>query len=117
MDVSPGLLLGLDQPDHVLHPQHQVPDHAEEPELVSSVHQLHPPALHRLQEVLPGLQDLEGQDTTEFRSDRSSPENAGLRSDDRLNPPGGLSSEQNSRKQINEIEAKQKTSTQAEAST
>lgn len=55
----PGLLLGLDQPDHILHPQHQVTHHAEEAELVSSVGQLHPPTLRRLQQVLPGLQDLQ----------------------------------------------------------
>ncbi len=54
----PGILLGLDQADDILHPQHQVAHHAEEAELVSGVDQLHPPALRRLQQVLPGLKDL-----------------------------------------------------------
>ena len=57
---SPGVLLGLDQTDDVLHPQHQVAHHAEEAELVSGVDQLHPATLRRLQQVLPGLQDLRG---------------------------------------------------------
>lgn len=68
----PGLLLGLDQADDVLHPQHQVAHHAEEAELVSGVHQLHPSTLHCLQQVLPGLQDLRRmrQHTAGFRPDR-----------------------------------------------
>ncbi|TNN54312.1 hypothetical protein EYF80_035462 [Liparis tanakae] len=57
-DSVPGLLLGLDQADDVLHPEHQVAHHADEAELVSGLHQLHPAALRRLQQVLPGLEDL-----------------------------------------------------------
>lgn len=56
--VLPGLLLGLDLPDDILHPQHEVPHHAEEAELVPCVHQPHPAALTGVQQGLPGLQDL-----------------------------------------------------------
>lgn len=69
---SPGILLGLDQTDDVLHPQHEVAHHAEEAELVSGVDQLHPPALSRLQQVLPGLEDLRGgrDDKVQNQTDR-----------------------------------------------
>lgn len=56
--VLPGLLLGLDLPDDILHPQHEVPHHAEEAELVPRVHQPHSATLTGVQQGLPGLQDL-----------------------------------------------------------
>lgn len=58
--ASPGVLLSLDQADDVVHPQHQVPHHAEEAELVSRVHQLQPATFSCFQQVLPGLQHLRG---------------------------------------------------------
>lgn len=54
----PGVLLGLDEPDHVLHPQHEVPDQAEEAELVPSVQQAELSLIAGVQQVLPGLQNL-----------------------------------------------------------
>lgn len=54
----PGVLLGLDEPDHILHPQHEVPDQAEEAELVPGVQQAELSFIAGVQEVLPGLKDL-----------------------------------------------------------
>lgn len=53
--IAPGLLLGLDEADHILHPEHEVSNHAEEAELVPRVEQPHPASLTRLQQALPGL--------------------------------------------------------------
>lgn len=71
--LVPGLLLSFDQADDVLHPQHQVAHHAKEAELVSGVHQLSPPAFHCCQQVLPGLQDLQGNDSAQSRVQESCP--------------------------------------------
>ncbi|TNN44820.1 hypothetical protein EYF80_044969 [Liparis tanakae] len=54
----PGILLGLDKPDHVVHPQQEVSDHAEEPELVSGVEEAEPASVAGLQQTPPGLQHL-----------------------------------------------------------
>ena len=58
MDCVPGILLGLDEPDHVVHPQHQVSDHAEETELVPGVDEAEPASVAGLQQAPPGLQHL-----------------------------------------------------------
>lgn len=54
----PGVLLGLDEPDHVLHPQHQVPDQAEEAEFVPGVQQADLAFVAGIQQVPPGFQDF-----------------------------------------------------------
>lgn len=58
LGALPRFLLGLDLPDDIFHPEHEVPDHAEEAELVSRVYQSHPAALTSIQQGLPGFQDL-----------------------------------------------------------
>lgn len=54
----PGLLLGLDKADDVLHPEHEVTHHVEEAELVSRVEQTRPPPFTGFQKVPPCVQDF-----------------------------------------------------------
>ena len=54
----PRLLLGIDLPDDILHPQHQNPDQAQQPIQVASVVQLHPPLLAHALQAQPRRYDL-----------------------------------------------------------